>query len=184
MKIKKTTETKKKLLTTALIIIAVGILAGGYFAYQQLAKDSAPVTKNQTTSGNSSTTPNRLADSPAQTEENSKTPIKNSNDTTSANNDSQAIQLTITVANQNGNTLQVRALINALWQNGTCTLTLTDARGAKITRDAKTQTLSNESTCAGFDIDVSKLARGVAKLEVSAINGSQKALDNKDITIE
>lgn len=77
------------------------------------------------------------------------------------------VQLTITVANQNGSTLQVRILIGTVENTGQCTLILTKSGQQTITKTAGIQALASTSTCQGFDIPTSELSVGTWQLSVS-----------------
>ena len=85
------------------------------------------------------------------------------------------VTLTITAANQNENVLQIRTLIQATTNSGVCTLTLT-MQGKVVTKTAPVQAMSSASTCAGFDIPVSELGKGLWSIDVAfentTINGS------------
>lgn len=104
-----------------------------------------PATKEQQDTGN-------------QTKSNSSdTPLA---PTTIPDSDKKNVQVTITSANQNGSTLQIRSLIGAVGNTGTCTLTLTSTGQSAVTKTATIQALASTSTCQGFDIPTSDLSIG------------------------
>jgi len=96
----------------------------------------------------------------------------------------QNIGLTITAANQNGSTFQVRTVIDTVTNSGTCTLTMSQAGSTTVTRSANVQPLATTSTCQGFDIPVSSLASGDWNLTVSFSNDSLVGSASKKVTIQ
>ena len=78
----------------------------------------------------------------------------------STGSDKKDVQVTITAADQNGSTLQIRTLVNAVENTGTCTLTITSTGRPTVTETANIQSLANTSTCQGFDIPISELSVG------------------------
>ncbi len=107
--------------------------------------DYGPASKDQQDAGNSVKSSGSSDTPPAPTE------IPGSN--------KKNVQLTITSKNQTDTVFQIRALISAVENNGTCILTLKN--GNKIvTKTAKSQALSTTSTCQGFDVPISELSSG------------------------
>jgi hypothetical protein len=90
--------------------------------------------------------------------------------------------LTITAANQNDGLLQVRTLLGALTDEGTCTLTLTKD-DKSISRTAGIQPTTNSSTCKGFDIPVSELSKGEWRVVVTFENAELKASGQRTVTV-
>lgn len=175
MHINKGSKNKKIVLTFVLLLL----VAGAVFAYTQLS------AKN-----NSDTVDTINTEKPTDEQ------IKAGNDTktdTIENNSSKNPEtptspekmpaLTITAANQNGATVQVRTLIDSVINSGTCTLVMTQGQSS-ITRTANVQALSSSSTCMGFDVQTSDLPQSgewaiVITLQTAA--GSTQA--TKNITI-
>lgn len=93
------------------------------------------------------------------------------------------VAVQISAAAQNGSVFQLHALIDAVENTGTCTLTL--IKGSfSVVKTAGVQALSTTSTCQGFDIPISELGPGdwQAALVYSSdtVNGSA----SKTITIQ
>ena len=111
----------------------------------------------------------------------SKTPQNSTNDTSTP---TVATDITITSKNQYDNVLQVRTLISKVSNNGTCVVKL--IRGTEIgyTTTASTQALANSSTCKGFDIPLSGVARGVWTLSVEFTEGTVKGSTSEEVTIQ
>ncbi len=96
----------------------------------------------------------------------------------------KSVAVTITSTNQNGSTFQIRALIAAVEDNGTCTLTLSQAGQQTVTKTAATQALASSSTCQGFDIPTSELSTGVWHATITYNSASLTGAATKDITIQ
>lgn len=77
------------------------------------------------------------------------------------------IDMTITAANQSGSMLQIRTLIGALVNTGTCTLVLTSALNSSVTKSSEVQPQSNTSTCKGFDVSTTELSPGEWKATIT-----------------
>jgi len=94
------------------------------------------------------------------------------------------IQVTITAAEQNGSTLQIRVLIGAVESKGTCTLALTRAGETSVTKTAGTQALSSTSTCQGFDIPTSELSAGTWNALITYDSSTLAGSATKSIIIQ
>lgn len=89
----------------------------------------------------------------------------------------------ITAANQNGGTLQIRSLIAATTNTGTCTLTLTS--GSKtVTKTAGVQALPSNATCQGFDVPVAELSAGTWQAAIHFENSTLVADTSKQIMVQ
>jgi len=96
----------------------------------------------------------------------------------------KSVSVSITAANQNGSILQIRALIGAVENNGTCTLTLSQAGQQTITKTAATQALASTSTCQGFDVPTSELSTGVWHITITYDSPTLTGAATKDVTIK
>ncbi len=94
------------------------------------------------------------------------------------------VQVTITAANQNGSILQIRALIGAVENTGTCTLVLTRAGQSSVTKTAGTQALSSTSTCQGFDVPTSELSTGTWQALITYDSHTLTGSATKSITVQ
>jgi len=176
MHINKGSKSKKIVLALVLLLL----VAGAVFAYMQLStkNDSDTVdtintekpTNEQIKAGNDTKTDTIESD-------NSKNPETPTTPT------SKMPTLTITAANQNGATVQIRTLIDSVISSGTCTLVMTQGESS-ITRTVNVQALSSSSTCMGFDIPTSDLAQNgewTIAITLQTTAGSTQA--TKNITI-
>lgn len=91
--------------------------------------------------------------------------------------------VSITAANQNGNTLQIRALISSIDSSGTCTLTISQSGRPNVTKTAPIQTLAHNSTCQGFDISTSELTTGSWTITLTYDGAQTKGTATQEITI-
>lgn len=100
------------------------------------------------------------------------------------NNGKSVVGVTITAANQNNGTVQIRALIAAVDTGGTCTLTLSQAGHQTVTKTAGTQNLSSTSTCQGFDIPVSELSTGTWSIAIAYSSSTLTGNASGSITVK
>jgi hypothetical protein len=94
------------------------------------------------------------------------------------------VEVTITAANQNNTTLQIRTLISAVVNSGSCILTFANNSGKNLTYTASIQPLSTTSTCKGFDIPTSDLSPGSWSITVAYNNDTLTGSASKNITIK
>jgi len=94
------------------------------------------------------------------------------------------VQVTVTAANQNGSTLQIRVLISAVENTGTCTLTLTRAGQPTVIKTADTQALASTSTCKGFDVPTSELSTGAWQALITYDSSTLTGSATKTITLQ
>lgn len=184
---------KQKLLTPKKALISIGsllvvtLIAVGVMAYTKtgiFAKDDSQQNSTSNTAQNntSPTTSDVNTDnSNENTTPTEKTPVSNQpsdNGTTPKN----TVTASITAANQNGNMLQIRTLIESVDTNGTCSLTLQKG-SSKVTRTADIQALASSSTCKGFDIPTSSLSSGEWKLTIAIELTNKRATLTKAVSI-
>lgn len=95
----------------------------------------------------------------------------------------QDIPVSITAANQNGGTLQIRSLIESIISDGTCTLTLS-REGKKISKTSNIQSMSSSSTCQGFDIPVSDLSTGTWNISLDIATEGKSGVVTRTVDIQ
>lgn len=174
MRTRQKKSSKKALIITA--IIAVVLVAGGtaFALREQLGLvSSSPETTHDDTSSNTEATPDQ--DTLEQQEpEQEKTPSsdKDTEPATPATNDGTtdprkaADEIIISSVNQDGNTLAIRTLIQPLVSGGQCTLTMGKVGQTSVRQESGIQAMPSYSTCKGFDVDVSNMAKGSWNVEV------------------
>jgi len=129
--------------------------------------DNGKKVKDETVNSSSDQSPKT---SPKNEAENSPTPTSQ-------------VGVTITAANQNGQTLQIRTLVETVSSSGTCNLQL--SKGSQtITKTAGLQALASTSTCKGFDVPVNELSPGLWALKVTYTNNSVSGNASQQVTIQ
>jgi cytoskeletal protein RodZ len=93
------------------------------------------------------------------------------------------LTVTFTSVEQQDSIVRVRATVDALVSEGTCTLTLTK-NGESVTKTAATFVTAHTSTCQGFDIPTSELSAGTwdVTLEVTKDGRSGRATATVNIS--
>jgi hypothetical protein len=92
------------------------------------------------------------------------------------------VDLTITSVNQSSTSLQIRTLIQATTNNGTCSLTLTK-NGSTVTRTASVQAAASSSTCEGFDIPLNELSAGKWQMTIKFNSGSINGEVSQEVSV-
>ena len=196
MKINPPRSRTKKILIPLLVVILVGL--GGYVAYayangQWPFRDDSTTSSSQpdTSSSKKSDESDELNASDSEgngatsdptdssTTTTPKTPQSNAPSDDPADNDSR-LTARISALTQNGSTLQVRTLIEAVTDKGTCSLKATD-NDQTITRSAGIQAQASSSTCKGFDIPVSP---GTWHIVLTISSGGKSITLTRDIVIK
>lgn len=155
----------KKILILAIIIIVTSLIAFGYYLYRK-----QPVTYTPISEGGNERSVNTIDYSPP-TEAQRNTaqdPAPKSID------EVEDLSVTITSANQLNQVLTVRALITPLIGSGSCSMTLARSDHPTVTQEAEVQAVANASTCKGFSIPTTSLAKGVWELTVTTTETSGK----------
>jgi cytoskeletal protein RodZ len=94
------------------------------------------------------------------------------------------VTVSITAANQNSSALQIRALAEVVDSTGTCTLTLSKTGYTSIVKTSPVQALASSTTCQGFDIPVTNLAKGSWNIDLIFENSTLKGEAIKTIDIQ
>ena len=185
MKINKKTSSNptKKILLITIISIVVVLAAGATYLYG--FKGSlfgwTPLILTQDDDQTKEIDSEQDASKPTNTQNGiQEEPSKGTDPTTTV---PENLTIIFSAVNQNENSLQIRALIEAVIGSGECTLTLTGI-GPTVTRSASIQALANSSTCTGFDIPLSELPAGQWKLRLVVNSNAASGTVEKDITIQ
>lgn len=180
MKIKTKSNTGKKIAITSTIIVLVAVAAASTYFYfhhsdqQPVQKphiDLNPPTKEQVKAGEQ--TKKQSVDSA----------IKPTNsDSSDQPSSGSSLKTEITAASVQGGTLYIRNSINGIYQDGTCTLTLTKGSSV-ITQTAGIQPLPQSSTCRGFNVTTSQLSSGTWTIKITVTIGSQSATATGSVAV-
>lgn len=180
MKIQKNRLTQKILTITAILCI---LFAGGLIAYKLLSTEKTKNTSETTTDNHDYSRKTDLnSPSDDQKEAGDETKKHTTNNTDASEPEGNGLSVSITAANQNDTTLQIRTLINSVIGNGTCRLDMTKEQ-AKITRSVDIQALPSNSTCKGFDMPLSELSKGDWKVVITVNSGDKEGSTEKVISI-
>jgi hypothetical protein len=190
MKITQKSSNKKLLIIIGAIVLLAGASVGaaaalkwGPFAEQSKSEGSTNLdkpTKEQKETGQSA------KDQTVNSNGSTTTPGSDPSTIPAPGNGSNkaSVSAEITAANQNGETLQVRTLIQLVTNEGTCTVSLKRSDGKTYSEQASVQALSSATTCSGFNIPVSELGSGTWDLTVSFENSGYTASASKQVAIQ
>lgn len=171
MRIQHRSSKKLPIIITSLVVIAA--LMGGHFVYHHYSTPKADrptsqinykkPTKAQINAGQQ--IKKQVQDSASKS---------TSGTDSSSSPSSSSLQTQITTATVQGSTLYVRNDITGIYQDGSCTLTLTQG-SQTVTETAGIQPLPQSSTCKGFNIPTSKLSSGTWNIKLVVTINSQTA---------
>lgn len=94
------------------------------------------------------------------------------------------VGMDITAANQSGDTLVLRTIIQAVTSSGTCTLTMIGPNNKTFRQEVGVQALASSSTCQGFNVPLSSISTGQWKVQIGFSNDTLQASTEKDVTIQ
>lgn len=180
-------SNKKPLVIVAIIILALAIVGVVYyFGFTDSGVSTGNTVPRNPTTVAPSKGGQQTSEPGTPTDDNVSEPADGKPPTEGTGNEPEGdapsgTTLTITAANQNGNRLQVRTLISAVWE-GTCDLNMTKD-GITVTRSAPIQGLPNSATCQGFDVPVSELSPGEWNIEITAMQGEELIKSSRLVTI-
>lgn len=181
MKIKK--KQKRTIRYVIAVLLLLGFVGGSYYWYLNqtnsddigldLDSDSQNINYNPP-SQEEIDAGNRAKLRSVQNDQKSDKHGEDNKDTSSSDKYKVGVSVTASLVN-NGKELHVGTIINGLYSNGTCKLTL--SKGDEIvTRTAGVQTLAQYTTCAGFRIPIkNNLAPGVWDVHVRVVVSDQSA---------
>jgi len=122
--------------------------------------DYSPPSDDQTKSG--ADVKSQIADDSKDSKSPTESPSTTQQDT---------LGVTITTV-QPGQTVRVRAIIDAVASSAKCTLNMTGPNGKTYSATASVQPMASSSTCQGFDIPMTSLASGDWKVTITVTDGT------------
>ncbi len=162
MKIKNNRQ-KRKIRNLLLLLLVVGIFCLAYYFYMGGTNNESTVdvnldkpTEEQIDAGKDAKLKTVQEDQEAKT-----TDKESGHDSSGSSFTTQ-----ITTKSVHSDTLQIRNVINGIFSQGTCKLTLTKGNEV-VTKSADIQALPQSSTCKGFDIPLSQLSPGSWRVDLS-----------------
>ena len=176
-------KSRKTPLFIALSIFVVMALAGVawlLFSPKPTQTDSQKKAEGSDTSDNSASSSDQQSatDKKQQTVEEE----KKSNEQSSDSQQSTDLTVTQTASAKNGETYQLRYLIEQTIANGTCTLTLTKGSSV-VTKTAPVQAQASISTCQGFDINIRELSSGTWQTSITVQSDGKTGKASSTISI-
>lgn len=163
------------LLSTAILLLAV---AAALYHYKR-GPFTVKTTDNPVGINYTAPTKDQVNSGVAAKEDFNTRPTEASQNTTTPTQGDQSTTVSTVISSSNitANTLSVRTIIQVIDNAGNCTLTLSKSGEQSVSQTAATQTMGSYTTCKGFDIDTSQLARGEWQITV-AYRGSANQLGN------
>ena len=172
---KRMSKQKRFILLSCSILVFA--LAGIVLLVMQNGK---PRPNNAKTSPSSEV--NKINYNPPTSEQ--KNPATDNRDQPPVTQSQDNLTITLTAMKQVDDTLFVRTLITPI-TSGQCTLSITKPGQVSITQAVEIQALASSSSCKGFNVPTSTLAKGMWHLKVSVKSqtGNTAAVE-KDVAIE
>ncbi len=173
-------KSPKKIIITSSVVVALLVTSGLVYAFRE---DIGLVNGREDTANYDRPTDEQLegeataeqtqddADADANTA--NEADLQDNADSRDGTAESAANEVIISSVNQDGNTLAIRTIIQPLVDGGTCTLAMSKAGQSPVRQTASVQAMPSYSTCQGFNIDVSDLAKGSWNLEITYSNNGQ-----------
>ena len=147
MKIIKNKHSNRRFVIIAISsLVAVCLIAGGVYAYHLQTQPETQTTIPSSTD-DSNVNYNKPTDEQQKAGDDAKKDAINNNNTPTSSD----IAISSTNISDSG-VLQIRTMITAIDDKGTCTLQMTMGGANDITMTTGTQTLGSYSVCKGFDV--------------------------------
>jgi len=168
--------TKKIVISILLLLAVFGLIAAVMFI---MHINPFTTNKNMTTLENSSIN----FDSPTDEEIEAGTIIKkDSLENTDKSDTNQEITVSLE-AIQNGDKVVFSTLIQAISNNGNCSLTIT-SNNETVTETSDVFANPSSSSCKGFSVETSRLPKGLWVATLTVNIGSSKGVNTTNINIE
>ena len=171
MKIKSSSNKKRYIIVAATIVALISV---GAFTYSQFSGNDE---KEQTEKKVNYDSPKQEQ---VQAGNDKKSEIVKQDSTPSQ--PTAALNLSVTASQQNGETVQIRTLIDNVVASGTCQIELTQ-RSKKVSKSVPLQALPSSSTCQGFDIPTSELGAGLWEFSITATSDSASGNVNGTVVV-
>lgn len=184
LKVSKRNSKRNKLLLliTILIILTIGLFFYlSYFRDTTKQKIENKKDNAQELNLNSATEEQKKTGDQIKSDKSSDTPPP---PTEIDGSDKQNVQMNITSINKTESSLQIRTIISAVDNNGLCKLTMTNENKNKIEETVDVQPQASISTCKGFDLDLSKLNKGLWNIKIEYSSEKLTSSISKDYNIE
>ena len=190
MKIKQKTKlSKTKIL--AIVAACVLLIVGGFLGFMYMKKTGPFASDTSMINYGPSTAEERQAGEEVKDQYSKSTEGINTNagsdqspaPTPTPDGSKSTVGVEVTAANQNGNVLNIRTLIQTVSSDGTCMLTMSGPSSKQYSATSDVQAGPTTSTCKGFDVPTSALSAGKWTITIQYEDTSSKGSSTKDITV-
>lgn len=177
-------RSKKPLVIILVCALVAAALAAAYFLYFHHSDNASRDTTNGTNYNKPTNDQIKAGnDAKKQTVENNQTSTTNPKTNQSTpSGPASTLQTQITAASVQNGTLYIRNSISGIYNDGTCSLTLTHG-DQTIDRSAGVQALPQSSTCKGFNITTAGMASGIWNINLTVTINGQSATATGKVTI-
>lgn len=172
---------KQKIITCAIVILMFIIGGSVYFYINQ--KQFESVKKNKATSRVGADTKENKVIRDNKATKNAAESDRPPEPKPLAGGSKSEVAIIVSAINQNGDMLQIRALIQAVVSDGDCKLNGTSVSGKTVQKIAGIQPQPSTSTCQGFDIPINELSQDKWYFTISFENSSLKGSVSKELVI-
>lgn len=178
MKVKTKKNNRLLLVIVLAIILVIGAATAIAFAFVHKSEQNPTAEPESNNLNNVDYSPPTNEQKEAARDTNSKT-----DDPTTPPQGAQ-LPVTFTALNQYDSQLQARVLIGEVIGSGACTLTMEKDGETTIRNTADLQALPSSSTCKGFNVPTSNIAKGTWKVRVTVESNGRTGSVEKEVDIK
>lgn len=189
-------KNKKNIRTFAVIALTVLFLLGAFVIYTKINHSSIfgwypfgesvsnpsinldPPSDEEIDAGNSSK--DDTVNNPDPTKPGSE---QNTSDNEQPSSNTDNVTVRITSTSQTTTTLRVNTMIEAVSNEGSCTIKLSHAGSTEVSQTSTIQPLTSYSTCRGFEIPLSQLSDGTWTILLTYSSGSYSGSVSQSVEI-
>lgn len=183
MKIANNHNKNKKILLIVSIVIIIATVCTGMYIFLTRNKKDEPIVKPVNTVNYNPPSKDEVKTGQNIKQNETEPTSPKGQDSEAPNQPATTVPVTITAANQNGAILQVRALVEKVSSQGTCTVKLVRGSTIGYTATASVQPLANSSACMGFDISLTNISKGAWTLQIDFSEDTIKGNVSQEVTI-
>ena len=175
----RTSKRRRLLLVVALLfVLVISTGAGAWYYTNQL--DSQKNTADGSANGDSTDQDDTDGLPDADVDDPTSNSVKTNDPSPASSGDTK---VEITAAYVNGDTFDIRTLIDRVTASGQCTLSMKSDSGKSYSASVGVQALPSSSTCKGFSVPMSSLSSGVWNITVSYVNDGKTSTASKEVVI-
>lgn len=171
---------KNRILTITYTVIVLLFLGAGIYAYITIVNKSSETNE---TSTNQEFRPVGEVDYSAPKKDESNPTLDTTEDPAKTPQPESSSPIPVTITSAGGDPLQIRVLISELLQTGSCTVTLEKAGSANISQTVEIFNSASSTTCKGFMIETSNIAKGTWKITITVSSDNRIGRTSQEITL-